>query len=59
MVIADVFSPILDFVSRPAASINQFLQGLENLSQLHKDNLRLRAENERLDWAVVEIWGPK
>ena len=54
VVIADVFSPILDFVSRPAASINQFLQGLENLSQLHKDNLRLRAENERLeDWKMI------
>ena len=54
VVIADVFSPILDFISRPAASINQFLQGLDNLSQLHEDNLRLRAENERLkDWKMI------
>ena len=54
VVIADVFSPILDFISRPAASISQFFQSLDNLSQLHKDNIRLRAENERLkDWQMI------
>jgi len=54
VVIADIFSPILDFISRPAASINQVLQDLDNLSQLHKDNSVLRAENKRLnDWKMI------
>lgn len=46
--IADIAAPILDALSRPAASIEEFIVEIAAISQLREDNARLREEISRL-----------
>ena len=45
---ADLVSPIMSIVSRPAASIDEFTDKLYNLAHLYEENERLRRENQQL-----------
>jgi rod shape-determining protein MreC len=47
-VVIDVFSPIMDVLSRPAASIKELVQTIRGLAHLREENVRLTRENERL-----------
>lgn len=46
--IADVAAPILDALSRPAASVDNFIDQVKELLQLREENARLRKEVARL-----------
>ncbi len=46
--IADVVTPVLEVLSRPAASVAEVIDNIGELVDLHTENARLRAENERL-----------
>lgn len=46
--IADVAAPILDALSRPAASVDNFIDQVKELMQLREENARLREEVARL-----------
>jgi|TARA_R100001143_G_scaffold56893_1_gene53780 rod shape-determining protein MreC len=51
---ADLVSPIMNVVSRPAASINELTEQATNLFNLYEQNERLRRENrELLAWQQV------
>lgn len=52
--IADVAAPILDALSRPAASVEGFIAQIKELTQLREENARLREEVSRLhSWHSV------
>ncbi|MCR9255878.1 MAG: rod shape-determining protein MreC [Alphaproteobacteria bacterium] len=52
--IADAISPILAFVSKPAAAVSDRLADLRELRDAKQDNIRLKEENERLKrWQAV------
>jgi len=52
--IADAISPILTFVSKPASAVSDILADYRQLRDAKEDNIRLRAENERLkQWQAV------
>jgi rod shape-determining protein MreC len=52
--IADVAAPILDALSRPAATIEDFIVQVQELAQLREENARLREEVARLrSWHSV------
>ncbi|WP_339862894.1 rod shape-determining protein MreC [Thalassospira alkalitolerans] len=51
---ADLVSPIMNVVSRPAASINELTEQATNIFNLYEQNERLRRENrELLAWQQV------
>lgn len=47
-VVIDVFSPIMDVLSRPAASVNEAVVTIRELASLRDENARLKRENARL-----------
>ena len=47
-VVVDVFSPIMDVISKPAATINHTVRTFQELANLREENVRLKRENERL-----------
>lgn len=47
-VVIDVFAPIMDVLSRPAASVNDAVRNIRELANLREENTRLRRENSRL-----------
>lgn len=52
--IADVAAPILDALSRPAATVEDFITQVQELAQLREENARLREEVSRLrSWHSV------
>lgn len=52
--IADATTPILTFLSHPAATVSDLLQQGRELRDLRAENARLREQNERLmQWQVV------
>lgn len=46
--VTDAVSPILNVLSRPAASVADALEYFRSLADLHSENARLRTENARL-----------
>lgn len=53
-VVADALSPILDAMSRPAATIAEVVESVRELANLRAENARLKAENQRLQhWQTV------
>ena len=49
--ITDVVSPIMDVLSRPAASVSEMVAGIDSLADLQSENERLRRENGHLhEW---------
>jgi len=52
--VSDAVSPILDALSRPAASVADFVANVRDLTSLRAENARLRTENETLlNWQTV------
>lgn len=52
--VADAVAPVLDVLSRPAASVAAGVESFRELSNLYDENQRLREENERLlRWQMV------
>ncbi|CAA7620476.1 rod shape-determining protein MreC [Magnetospirillum sp. UT-4] len=52
--VADALAPVLDVMSRPAASIAEVVDSVRELASLRAENVRLRAENARLmHWQTV------
>jgi rod shape-determining protein MreC len=47
-IVVDVFAPIIDFASRPAAGLNEAVRSVRELAALREENERLRRENIRL-----------
>jgi len=45
---ADLVSPVMNVISRPAASINELTDKIYNLAHLYEENERLRRENQQL-----------
>lgn len=53
-VVADALAPILDAMSRPAATIAEVVENVRELANLRAENARLKAENQRLQhWQTV------
>lgn len=53
-VVVDGLTPILDFMSRPAAAIAEVVESMRDLANLRAENARLKAENQRLlHWQTV------
>jgi rod shape-determining protein MreC len=46
--VTDAFAPILDAISRPAATAARAVETVVELSEIHKENQQLRQENARL-----------
>lgn len=46
--VTDAFSPILNFISRPASAVASILESARQLASLRSENDRLRQENDRL-----------
>lgn len=52
--VADALAPVLDVMSRPAASIAEVVEHVRELANLRAENARLKAENARLmQWQTV------
>ena len=52
--ITDASAPVLETLSHPVASATAVVDGVRELFNLHSENARLRADNERLrHWQVV------
>ncbi len=47
-VVVDVFAPIMDVLSKPAAAINHTVKTFQEFVNLREENIRLKDENERL-----------
>ncbi len=47
-IVVDVFAPIIEFSSRPAAGLNEAVRAVRELAALRVENERLRRENTRL-----------
>jgi rod shape-determining protein MreC len=47
-VVVDVFAPVMDVLSRPAAAVNDAVKTVRGLADLRDENIRLARENERL-----------
>lgn len=53
-VVADALAPVLDVMSRPAAAIADLVENVRDLANLRAENVRLKAENQRLmQWQVM------
>ncbi len=53
-VVADALSPILDAMSRPAATVAEMMDNVRELANLRAENARLKAENARLQhWQTL------
>lgn len=48
IVVIDLFSPVMDVVSRPAASVNEAIRSIEEFADIYAENERLRRDNENL-----------
>lgn len=46
--VVDVVAPILDVLSRPAATVAEAVENVRQLTELRNENLRLQAQNQRL-----------
>ncbi len=46
--VSDAFAPILNAMSRPAATVARFLESINTMIELHTENNRLRVENAKL-----------
>lgn len=52
--VEDVFAPILDGMSRPAATMAEVVASVRDIARIRADNVRLKEENERLlHWQTV------
>ena len=52
--VIDVVTPIMDVLSRPAASVADVIESGRQLLQLHSENQRLKEQNARLlEWQAV------
>lgn len=52
--VTDAVAPLLDAASRPVATVNHFVGQARELAALRQENVRLRAERERLlQWQAV------
>lgn len=52
--VADAIAPILDGMSRPAATIAEFSESIRELASIRAENARLKLENQRLQhWQTV------
>ncbi|MGE4279032.1 MAG: rod shape-determining protein MreC [Magnetospirillum sp.] len=52
--VADAVAPILDALSRPAATVAEISESIRELASLRAENARLRQENQRLlHWQTV------
>lgn len=50
----DIVAPIMDALSRPAATVADAINGINQLMALHDENQRLREQNARLlEWQAV------
>ena len=47
-VVVDIFSPLMDGLSQPAAAISDAVSAVRQLANIHVENDRLRRENARL-----------
>ena len=47
-VVVDIFAPLMDGLSQPAAAISDGVQAVRQLANIHEENDRLRRENARL-----------
>ncbi len=47
-IVTDFSAPILDLISRPTATVDRWVQEANNLINLREENIRLRAENNKL-----------
>lgn len=47
-VVVDIFAPLMDGLSQPAAAVSDAVQAVRNLANIHAENERLRRENARL-----------
>ena len=47
-VVVDVFAPIMDVLSKPAATVNHTVKTVREFVNLRQENIRLNRENERL-----------
>lgn len=45
---ADLVSPVMNIISRPAASINELTDKIYNIAHLYEENERMRRENQQL-----------
>lgn len=45
---ADVAAPVVEFLSRPVATVTTVINAVQELAHLREENARLRIENERL-----------
>jgi rod shape-determining protein MreC len=54
MTMTDLVSPVLDALSRPAATVSDVAREVQSLAQLREENAALRRENARLiQWQTV------
>jgi len=47
-IVVDIFAPLMDGLSQPAAAISDAVQAVRQLANMHAENERLRRENARL-----------
>jgi len=47
-IVVDIFAPLMDGLSQPAAAISDAVQAVRQLANIHAENDRLRRENARL-----------
>lgn len=54
MLVVDALAPVLDAMSRPAATVAEFADGVRELASLRAENARLKEENAQLlNWQTV------
>ncbi|WP_420549230.1 rod shape-determining protein MreC [Curvivirga sp.] len=53
-IVTDFSAPVLDLISRPTATIDRWVQDVHDLIALREENVRLKAENQRLlQWLTL------
>ncbi len=53
-VVGDTVAPVLEVMSRPAATIAELVQSVRDIARIRAENVRLTEENRRLlDWQTV------